>query len=50
MTNFERFINENPSHPLVIRLNRLSNKPLSPSGSLGKLIGQVSRLADETYA
>lgn len=50
MTNFERFIAENPSHPMVVRVIKLSNKPLSLHGSLGKVIGQLMRLADERYA
>lgn len=49
MTKFERFTTENPGHPLVARMIKLADQPMSLTGSLGKLIGQVSRLADEAY-
>ena len=50
MTNFDRFIAENPNHPKVVSLIRLSNKPLSIHGSLGKRLVEVQQLAEEAYA
>lgn len=50
MTNFDRFLAENPNHPKVAQLIKLSNRPLSLNGKLGAVLGEVMRLADEAYA
>lgn len=50
MSNFDRFIAENPNHPKVVQLIKLANRPLSLNGKLGTVIGEVMRLADEVYA
>jgi hypothetical protein len=50
MTKTERFITENPSHPIVVRFMKVIDKPLSLTGSYGKLAGTIMRLADEAYA
>lgn len=48
MTNFERFITENPEHDLVVRLLKISDR-MSLNSSFAKLFSQICKLADEEY-
>lgn len=49
MSNFDRFVTENPKHPLVVRLVRLGNR-MSMNGNFAKVYGEVCKLADVAYA
>ena len=48
MTNFERFITENPEHELVVRLMAISDR-MTINNSFGKLFSQICALADSEY-
>lgn len=49
MTNYERFMIENPTHPVVLSVKRTMNRPLTLNGGLGKNFGKLLRLATEAY-
>jgi hypothetical protein len=49
MANFERFMIENPTHPLVVSVKRTMNKPLNRNGGLGRNFGKLLKLAAEAY-
>lgn len=49
MTNYERFMIENPTHPVVLSVKRNMNKPLRLNSRLGDQYGKLLRLAAEAY-
>lgn len=50
MTNYERFMIENPNHPVVKSVKRLMDKPLNRSAGLGRSFGKLLKLAAEAYS
>lgn len=49
MANYERFMIENPNHPVVKSVKRDMDKPLDRARGLGRNFGKLLKLAAEAY-
>lgn len=49
MTNYERFMIENPTHPVVLSVKRNMDKPLRRNSRLGPQYAKLLKLAAEAY-